>query len=114
MQLEVTRPAIQELALEGELDIFQAATVEDQIRRRTSLPGDVLILSFQDVRYVSSAIVNVLVSYRNQLGERLQIVVPADGTVRRILRVLRLEERLDVHSTLESARARARRVLELA
>jgi anti-anti-sigma factor len=112
MQVEATRPSIQELALEGELDIFQAAFVEEQIRRRTSLPGDLLILSFEDVRYVSSAIVNVLVSYRSRLGERLLIVVPAGGTVRRVLRVLRLEERLDVHATLEGARARARRVLE--
>jgi anti-anti-sigma factor len=65
-------------------------------------PG--IIVDLRRCHNCDSSSIILMLQYKRSLGERLQIVVPESGPVRRILEVSGLTRRLAVTTTVERAR----------
>ena len=86
------------IELAGELDIATAPELENVLETRFADPGADLVLDLQGVTFLdSSGLRAVLVASRaaKDAGRRL-VVVPGDGQVLRVIRLARVEDRLDL------------------
>jgi anti-anti-sigma factor len=96
--------------LAGELDLSNAATIEDQVTRGlgglTSVAVDLAGLSYLDS--AGLALLSRLAARIAGPGGALRLIVPPDAVVRRALWISGLTEAIPVDETLEAALAALR------
>ena len=85
------------LALIGDLDLFKAEDFEAQVRALAS-GGDPLCLDFSECTYVDSSILTVLVRVVRSYGSQLEMIVPSNGNVARILSITQLDRLFPIRS----------------
>lgn len=77
--------------LEGEIDLANAAAVDDEIRAALDDESRIVIdLSLTD--YIDSAGLRLLFSLARSLGQRLSIVLPEDSPLRRVVTMVGLPQ----------------------
>jgi anti-anti-sigma factor len=84
--------------LRGELDISTATALEDHLRRHEATDPPLLVLDLQQLEFMDSTGLRLLISADTRArdaGRRLAIVKGND-MVQRVLRLTRLDERLDI------------------
>lgn len=86
----------------GDVDIFSAPELESAIARAVRI-GRILIVDLLECRYIDSTAVSVLVRAHRALGDRLRVVAPQTGTVRRVLTLTEIGRIIRVESDLVSA-----------
>ena len=86
------------VALSGELDLASATRLEDELRSvEASSPG-VIVLDLQALSFMDSSGLRALLaadSRARERGSRL-VIVRGDERVQRVLRITRLDERLEI------------------
>jgi anti-anti-sigma factor len=88
--------------LSGEHDLSTAAELREAVSSALgSQPRIVFDLS--TARYIDSTILTMLVNQKQLLADRMRVVAPAGGLVRRVLEVSGLIEFLGTEPTLSSA-----------
>lgn len=86
------------VALSGELDISTAQRLEDDLRRVEAERPDLLVLDLQGLSFMDSTGLRLLImadSRAREAGRRLAIV-KGNEMVQRVMRLTRLDERLDL------------------
>lgn len=86
------------VALRGELDISTAQRLEDDLRRLEAERPACLVLDLQELTFMDSTGLRLLImadSRAREEGRRLAIVKGND-MVQRVMRLTRLDERLDL------------------
>lgn len=86
----------------GEIDIFSAPELEAAIARSVRI-GRLLVVDFLECRYIDSTVVSILVRAHKALGERLRVIAPETGTVRRVLSLTAVDRVLRVDTDLIAA-----------
>lgn len=86
------------IAIRGALDIMSSHLLADAI----AVAGKeaIVLVSFEECSYLDSTILSVLVRNTRSMRERLVLLVPKDGYVRRLLEICGLMEVLHVVSSL--------------
>jgi anti-anti-sigma factor len=82
----------------GALDILSSHLLADAIAVAGLEP--IVLVSFEECSYLDSTILSILVRHARVMRERLVLLVPKDGYVRRVLDMCGLVEVLHVVSTL--------------
>lgn len=98
--LELTARAAEDVALlelTGELDVSNAARVEDEVARLERARPPVLVLDLRGLTFMDSTGLRIVVGAhaRSQQEERRLVVVRAPEQVHRIFRLTRLDEHVD-------------------
>lgn len=94
------------VAPSGDVDLTNAADLRTALLAPVSNDSAGVILDLTRTRYLDSAGMRVLFSVARRLEERrrrLVIVAPQGGSVTRLLSIVDIESRADVHETLEAA-----------
>ncbi|MFY9781510.1 MAG: STAS domain-containing protein [Candidatus Baltobacteraceae bacterium] len=86
------------IRVSGALDIMSSHLLADAIAVAGAEP--VVLVSFEECSYLDSTILSVLVRNARLMRERLILLVPKDGYVRRLLEMCGLDEVLHVVSAL--------------
>ena len=92
------------IAIEGEIDLSNAAKVSAEIER--AIPPDVadIVLDLGATAYLDSAGVTLLVRLAQRLGsrrQRIRIVVPGDSAIRAVLELAGLSQLLPMSTSVE-------------
>jgi anti-anti-sigma factor len=88
--------------LEGEYDIANCDALEEVIA--AALQGEnAVILDFTGAVYIDSSVLTVVARMKKRAGERLRIVVPPGGQIRRVFDVTGLRTGLSVKDSIEAA-----------
>ena len=85
------------VAPRGELDIHTAPRLDDELRRAEARSPEVLVLDLQGLDFMDSTGLRLLIMAdvrAREQGRRL-VVVRGNEMIQRVLRVTRLDERLD-------------------
>ena len=85
------------VALEGELDLAGAATLEQELARLESEPPEAVVLDLRAVEFMDSSGLRVIAvaSRRAEDGGRRLALVPGSEQVMRVFDITRMRERLD-------------------
>jgi anti-anti-sigma factor len=86
----------------GEVDIFSAPDLESAISGSVRI-GRLLVLNLLECRYIDSTVIALLMRAQKALGDRLRVVTPETGTVRRVLTLTEVDRVLRVTPTLAEA-----------
>jgi anti-sigma B factor antagonist len=84
--------------LTGELDISTAQRLEDDLRRIESERPELVVLDLQKLTFMDSTGLRLLITAdirARQEGRRL-VIVQGNEMVQRVMRLTRLDERLDI------------------
>jgi anti-anti-sigma factor len=92
------------IAIEGEIDLSNAATVSEEIEHL--IPPDLadIVLDLSGTGYLDSAGISLLVRLAQRLRsrrQRIRIVVPEDSAIRAVLELAGLTELLPMSTTFE-------------
>lgn len=90
----------------GEVDTANTRTVSEQLLDAVSNEAPGLVVDLAGTRYMDSAGLGMLFELHDRLATRrqaLQIVVPDDTPVRRILTLVGMDGTIPVHATLAAA-----------
>jgi anti-anti-sigma factor len=90
----------------GEVDTANARTVSEKLLSAVSNEAPGLVVDLAGTRYMDSAGLGMLFELHDRLATRrqaLQLVVPDDTPVRRILTLVGMEGTVPVHATLAAA-----------
>lgn len=102
---------IQTLKLEGRLDTAAVAKIETGFAAKAgaaSSQGDKVIIDLQDLTYLSSMGIRLLVSTLKQFKQRgitFVTIAPREGTVQELLQMASLTEHLNVADGVAAAAA---------
>ena len=86
------------VTLTGELDISTAQRLEDDLRRVEAERPELLVLDLQQLTFMDSTGLRLLITAdirARQEGRRL-VIVQGNEMVQRVMRLTRLDERLDI------------------
>jgi anti-anti-sigma factor len=103
------RGATVHVRLSGELDISTAPKVEDELARVEPNRPDLIVLDLRNLAFMDSTGLRLLIAAdarARQQGRRLTIVKGPEP-VQRVLRITRLEERLEIVDEVPSDSAEA-------
>lgn len=94
--------------VQGELDMTNCSYVRDELMR--SIPGEVdgLVVDLSQTIYLDSAGIELLFELARRLGrhrQRLQIAMPGDSPLRRVLELTDVRAVAPVHPTVDAALA---------
>ena len=94
--------------LRGEVDMTNSTYVSEELIG--AVPNDVeaLVVDLSATRYLDSAAIELLFDLSRRLGrrrQRLNLVLPDDSPLRRVLTLTGIEAAAPVHRTLDSALA---------
>ncbi len=94
--------------LSGEVDMTNSSYVSEELIG--AVPNDVeaLVVDLSAARYLDSAAIELLFDLSRRLGrrrQRLNLVLPDDSPLRRVLTLTGIETAAPVHRTLDSALA---------
>ncbi|MEA2472359.1 MAG: anti-sigma factor antagonist [Thermoleophilaceae bacterium] len=106
--LEVTthaRPEGIHVELTGELDLASAPKLEDELKRVERDEPPVILLDLRPLSFMDSSGLRALLAAdaRAREGGRRLVLVRGDERVQRVLRITRLDERLEIVDDVESA-----------
>jgi anti-sigma B factor antagonist len=90
------------LTVSGELDVFAAPDLADELEKAMRAPR--IIVDLSQCRYIDSTGIAALFRAHKRSGERIRLVVGDQQTIRRILRVTRVETLMPVFENLEDAK----------
>jgi anti-anti-sigma factor len=97
--------------LAGEVDLSNASEVGDELTAAVPNSALGLVLDLTATEYLDSSGVHLVFELAERLRRRqqqLRIVVPAGASIRRILRIVELDESVPVLATVEEAVAQIR------
>jgi anti-anti-sigma factor len=86
------------VTLTGELDISTAQRLEDDLRRAEAERPELIVLDLQQLTFMDSTGLRLLIMAdirARQEGRRL-VIVQGNEMVQRVMRLTRLDERLDI------------------
>jgi anti-sigma B factor antagonist len=92
------------VALTGELDIASAPKLEEEVRRLESQGRTLIVLDLRGLEFMDSSGLRALLaadSRARERGARL-VIVRGDERIQRVLRITRLDERLEIVDDAES------------
>ena len=92
--------------LSGEVDITQASALRKQLLSAVRNDDLALVVDLSQVRYIDSVGVSLLFELAERLeGRQLRfaVVIPPDGLVERVLKIVNLDSVAEVHRGLEEA-----------
>jgi anti-anti-sigma factor len=86
------------IALVGELDISTASRLEDELGRQEAERPDLIVLDLQRLTFMDSTGLRLLISADSRAREEGRSVAILQGTemVQRVMRLTRLDERLNI------------------
>jgi anti-anti-sigma factor len=87
----------------GDVDFSNSAVLEGAMEEASFASGGPLIASFADCTFADCSCLNVLVRTYKTLGERLHIVAPPKGSLRRVLDLTKMSGALPIRDELSSA-----------
>jgi anti-sigma B factor antagonist len=90
--------------LSGELDIATAPKLDEEVRRLETEGHELIVIDLRGLQFMdSSGLRSLLAADTNarELGRRL-VIVRGDDRVQRVLRITRLDERLEIVEDAES------------
>jgi anti-anti-sigma factor len=93
--------------LTGEIDLSNAAAVEDAIASATPNHATAIILDFTDLLYIDSAGIGLIYRLREKLqirGQDLKLVIPSGSPAADALRMAGVAPHLQITATLQEAR----------
>jgi anti-anti-sigma factor len=93
--------------LAGELDIATAAQLDDEMQRLEAEGRQLVVLDLRPLEFMDSSGLRALLSADSrarELGRRL-VIVRGDDRVQRVLRITRLDERLELVDDADSLAA---------
>jgi anti-anti-sigma factor len=97
------------LSLAGELDLYTAEVVRGALLDACAGEPEVLVVDLEDVRFIDSTALGVLIEARSRLAERSAFRLAAPGLeTRRALEVSGLDRHFLVHDTVTEALEAAR------
>jgi anti-sigma B factor antagonist len=92
------------LMLAGELDLYNAEEVRDALLDACAEEPQVLVVDLEEVRFVDSTALGVLIEARSQMADRSGFRLAAPGLeTRRALEVSGLDRHFLVHDTVAEA-----------
>lgn len=108
MKLRLARHALGDavvVAVEGELDLFTAPFLRDEVRDAIKQDGPRLVLDLQQLSFMDSSGLSVLIeAWRLATGEGGGVSLAApQAPVARILRTTGLDRRIKVYSDVDTA-----------
>jgi anti-sigma B factor antagonist/stage II sporulation protein AA (anti-sigma F factor antagonist) len=92
--------------LSGEIDLSNAADVRDQLSAGVPNTALGLVIDLTATTYLDSSGVHLVFDLAERLTRRqqvLRVVVPAGAPIRRVLRVVELDETVPVLATVDEA-----------
>jgi anti-anti-sigma factor len=92
--------------LSGEIDLSNAADVGDQLSAGVPNTALGLVIDLTATTYLDSSGVHLVFDLAERLSRRqqvLRVVVPAGAPIRRVLRVVELDETVPVLATVDEA-----------
>jgi anti-anti-sigma factor len=106
-QLEVEQRGDAVVAqVSGEIDLSNAASVTDRLIEATPNSVAALVLDLSGTRYLDSSGVRMLFELAHRLrnrGQKLELVVPDDSNVKRVLLMTEVERVVPVSSSVDDA-----------
>jgi anti-sigma B factor antagonist len=100
------RGEVQVVRLAGEVDISNAARLEEDISGAVPNDASGLVLDLTDTGYLDSAGIRMLFELGERLGGRRQsvaVVVPRESVIRHSLVVTELDKAIPMHDSLDAA-----------
>lgn len=94
--------------LSGDVDIAQASSVRKQLLSAVRNDDLGLVVDLSDARYIDSVGVSLLFELAERLAGRqlrFAVVMPAEGLVERVLKIVDLDSVAEVHPDLDEALA---------
>jgi len=90
--------------LRGELDVHNAGLVRQALVDAAARGGPRLVIDLEEVSFVDSTVLGVLVEARSHVADRRAFLLAAAGIeVRRALEVTGLDRHFELHGTVDSA-----------
>ena len=97
------------LSLAGELDLYNAEEVRGAVLEACADEQDVLVVDLEEVRFIDSTALGVLIEARSRMADRNSLRLAAPGLeTRRALEVSGLDRHFLVHDTVAEALEAAR------
>ena len=97
------------VSLAGELDLYNAEEVRDALLDACADAPDVLVVDLEQVRFIDSTALGVLIEARSRMADRSGFRLAAPGLeTRRALEVSGLDRHFVVHDTVAEALEAAR------
>ena len=97
------------VSLAGELDLYNAEQVRSALLDACSTEPEVLVVDLEEVRFIDSTTLGVLIEARSRMADRLSFRLAAPGLeTRRALEVSGLDRHFLVHGTVAEALEAAR------
>ena len=93
--------------LTGEVDISNAASIEDAIATATPNQAVAIILDLSDLEYIDSAGISLIYRLREKLqvrGQDLKLVIPTDSPAADALRLAGVAPHLQIMESIQEAR----------
>ena len=109
--LAETHDGIPVARLEGEVDMTNAQSLAERLRRLLSNRSVALIIDLGPTTYLDSSGITLLFGLSDELRlrqQKLHLVVPADSPVARVITITGLDRAAPTHATLEQALEGAR------
>lgn len=100
------RDSVAVARLEGELDVLYASDLRQRLTAAVRNQDLGLVLDLRAVRYVDSAVINVMFELAERLATRqlrLALAVPDGSLVERVLGIVHIEAVADVHRDVDEA-----------
>jgi anti-anti-sigma factor len=93
------------VALAGELDLASAAKLEDELKHIEALRPELIVLDLQALSFMDSSGLRALLAADSRAREdgRRLVLVRGDERVQRVLRITRLDERLEIVDSVDAA-----------
>jgi anti-sigma B factor antagonist len=92
--------------LEGEVDMTNAESLGERLRRLLTNRSVALIVDLGPTTYLDSSGITLLFGLADELRlrqQRLHVVVPQDSPIARVISITGLDQATPTHSTLENA-----------
>ena len=96
------------VSLNGEFDLVQVNALRDRLLGAVRNEDHGLVIDLGGVTYIDSVGVSLLFELAERLDERqlrLAVVIPEDGLVERVLRIVNLASVAAIHSDVDGALA---------
>lgn len=94
------------VSLAGELDLYNADVVRDALGEAARRGPDRLVVDLEDVSFLDSTALGVLIEARGKLSDRRGFLLAAPGLeARRALEVSGLDRHFSLHDTVDAALA---------
>jgi anti-sigma B factor antagonist len=87
-----------QIALSGELDIATAPRLEEEVRRLEGEGRKLIVVDLRGLQFMDSSGLRALLSADTRARERgaRLVIVRGDERIQRVLRITRLDERLEI------------------